>query len=83
MLSKSVSVLGQLTKTVRNPQVRMLSSLDGRRRYVPRRALMYVPGSDVRKIEKIPKLGADCVCIDCEDGVSVNMKEQVDTCWPL
>ena len=44
---------------------------------------MYVPGSDVRKIEKIPKLGADCVCIDCEDGVSVNMKEQVDTCWPL
>ena len=55
-----------------------MSSLDSRRRYVPRRALMYVPGSDLRKVEKIPKLGADCVCIDCEDGVSVNMKEQVD-----
>jgi hypothetical protein len=32
-----------------------------------------------RKIDKIPKLGADCVCIDCEDGVSVNMKDQVSS----
>ncbi len=46
------------------------------RRYVPRRALMYVPGSDERKLAKIPKLGADCVCLDCEDGVAFNAKEQ-------
>jgi len=38
---------------------------------------MYVPGSDLRKVEKIPKLGADCICIDCEDGVALNMKDQV------
>jgi len=24
---------------------------------------------------KIPMLGADCVCLDCEDGVALNMKE--------
>ena len=43
--------------------------------YRPRRALMYVPGNDERKVSKIPSLGADCVCLDCEDGVAVNMKE--------
>jgi len=26
-------------------------------------------------IAKIPNLGADCVCLDCEDGVAINMKE--------
>lgn len=35
---------------------------------------MYVPGSDLRKLEKIPKLGADCICLDCEDGVAWNQK---------
>jgi len=43
--------------------------------YTPRRSLMYVPGNDDRKIAKIPKLGADCICLDCEDGVALNMKE--------
>jgi len=36
---------------------------------------MYVPGNDTRKVEKIPNLGADCICLDCEDGVALNMKE--------
>ena len=36
---------------------------------------MYVPGNDTRKVAKIPSLGADCVCLDCEDGVAVNMKQ--------
>ena len=45
------------------------------RAYVPRRALMYVPGCDERKIAKIPQIGADCICLDCEDGVAVNMKD--------
>ena len=36
---------------------------------------MYVPGCDERKIAKIPQIGADCICLDCEDGVAVNMKD--------
>ena len=36
---------------------------------------MYVPGNDERKMAKIPVLGADCVCLDCEDGVAINKKE--------
>ena len=36
---------------------------------------MYVPGNDERKVAKIPVLGADCVCLDCEDGVAINKKE--------
>ena len=43
--------------------------------FKPRRSLMYVPGNDDRKVAKIPSLGADCVCLDCEDGVAVNMKQ--------
>lgn len=43
-------------------------------KYVPRRGVMYVPASDDRKIAKIPTLGVDCVVLDCEDGVAVNMK---------
>ena len=37
---------------------------------------MYVPGSDARKIAKIPKLNADCICLDCEDGVATNKKTE-------
>jgi len=44
------------------------------RKYTPRRSLMYVPGNDERKIGKIPSLGADCICLDCEDGVAINKK---------
>ena len=43
-------------------------------RFIPRRALMYVPGSDERKIAKIPSLKADCICLDCEDGVAFTAK---------
>eukprot|EP00088_Acartia_fossae_P051628 TRINITY_DN5800_c0_g1_i10.p1 TRINITY_DN5800_c0_g1~~TRINITY_DN5800_c0_g1_i10.p1 ORF type:complete len:336 (-),score=36.40 TRINITY_DN5800_c0_g1_i10:136-1143(-) len=49
------------------------------RKYIPRRSLMYVPGNDERKLKKIPQLvasGADCICLDCEDGVAVNKKEE-------
>lgn len=40
----------------------------------PRRALLYVPGSDWKKVTKAAGLGADSVCIDLEDGVSANKK---------
>lgn len=40
-----------------------------------RRALLYVPGDDLHKIQKAISLGVDSVCMDLEDGVAVNRKE--------
>jgi len=39
-----------------------------------RRALLYMPGDDRRKIEKATSLGVDCICMDMEDGVAVTRK---------
>lgn len=39
-----------------------------------RRALLYVPGDDLKKIRKAAALNADCVCLDIEDGVAINRK---------
>lgn len=51
--------------------------------YTVRRALLYVPGDDVRKISKIKELNADCIVLDCEDGVAINSKakarEEINT----
>jgi citrate lyase beta subunit len=41
-----------------------------------RRALLYVPADDWRKIQKATTLGVDCVCLDLEDGVAQNRKEE-------
>lgn len=41
-----------------------------------RRALLYVPGSDLHKIEKAAALEVDCVTLDLEDGVSENRKDE-------
>jgi citrate lyase beta subunit len=41
-----------------------------------RRALLYVPGSDVRKIEKLQMLNVDSACLDLEDGVAFDQKLQ-------
>jgi citrate lyase beta subunit len=41
-----------------------------------RRALLYVPGSDLRKMDKATRLNADSVCLDLEDGVAANRKVQ-------
>lgn len=41
-----------------------------------RRALLYVPGNDRRKIDKSITLGVDCVCMDMEDGVALNRKAE-------
>lgn len=41
-----------------------------------RRAILYVPGNETRKIEKAVTLGADCVCLDLEDGVAPNRKAE-------
>lgn len=39
-----------------------------------RRALLYIPGDDERKIRKATTLDADCVCLDMEDGVALSRK---------
>ena len=39
-----------------------------------RRALLYMPGDDRRKIEKAASLGVDCICMDMEDGVAITRK---------
>jgi citrate lyase beta subunit len=41
-----------------------------------RRALLYMPGDDRRKIEKSTTLGVDCVCMDMEDGVAISHKTE-------
>lgn len=39
-----------------------------------RRALLYMPGDDWKKITKALTLGVDCICMDMEDGVAVSQK---------
>src|SRR5512138_2557598 len=41
-----------------------------------RRALLYMPGDDRRKIEKSTTLGVDCICMDMEDGVAITRKAE-------
>lgn len=41
-----------------------------------RRALLYMPGDDRRKIEKATTLGVDCICMDMEDGVAITRKQE-------
>ena len=44
-----------------------------------RRALLYMPGDDWKKITKAITLGVDCICMDMEDGVAVNRKTEART----
>jgi citrate lyase subunit beta-like protein len=44
-----------------------------------RRAILYVPGDDLHKIEKAATLGVDCVCLDLEDAVAAGSKEAART----
>jgi citrate lyase beta subunit len=41
-----------------------------------RRALLYMPGDDRKKIEKATTLGVDCICMDMEDGTAINRKAE-------
>jgi citrate lyase beta subunit len=41
-----------------------------------RRALLYMPGDDRRKIEKAATLGVDCICMDLEDGTAISRKAE-------
>ncbi|RZC41886.1 citrate lyase subunit beta-like protein, mitochondrial, partial [Asbolus verrucosus] len=46
------------------------------RHYTPRRALLYVPASDLKKLKKALGLDIDCITMDCEDGVALNKKAE-------
>ena len=41
-----------------------------------RRALLYMPGDDWKKITKSITLGVDCICMDMEDGTALNKKAE-------
>ncbi|MBK9924071.1 MAG: CoA ester lyase [Anaerolineales bacterium] len=41
-----------------------------------RRALLYIPGDDRRKIEKSTTLGVDSICMDMEDGTALSKKAE-------
>lgn len=41
-----------------------------------RRAILYMPGDDLRKIQKAAASGVDCACLDMEDGVALNRKAE-------
>ncbi|NQT70266.1 MAG: CoA ester lyase [Desulfobacteraceae bacterium] len=41
-----------------------------------RRALLYMPGDDWKKITKALTLDVDCICMDMEDGVALNQKSE-------
>lgn len=58
--------------------------------YVPRRAVLYCPGNDERKLKKLATLDVDCAVLDCEDGVALTKKVnkyshktalRVQFCW--
>ncbi|VDO31314.1 unnamed protein product [Haemonchus placei] len=43
-------------------------------KYVPRRALLYVPASNQKMLDKVASIQADCVVLELEDGVAMTSK---------
>jgi len=41
----------------------------------PRRSLLFVPADDRKKVNKASKLTADCIILECEDGVAMSQKD--------
>ena len=58
-------------------------NLNQDRKFVPRRAVLYVPGNDERRLKKIEGLDVDCVVMDCEDGVALKQKSNVHTLFEV
>ncbi|OQR74107.1 citrate lyase subunit beta protein [Tropilaelaps mercedesae] len=44
------------------------------KKFVPRRACLYVPGTEMLKIERVQSLDVDALVLDCEDGVAATAK---------
>uniref|UniRef100_A0A0M3I1F5 Citramalyl-CoA lyase, mitochondrial n=2 Tax=Ascaris TaxID=6251 RepID=A0A0M3I1F5_ASCLU len=47
-----------------------------RTRYVPRRAVLYVPGSSEKMLKKVPQIQVDCLVLEMEDGVAASAKAE-------
>ncbi|VDK46779.1 unnamed protein product [Anisakis simplex] len=47
-----------------------------RSQYVPRRAVLYVPGSSEKMLKKVPQIEVDCLVLEMEDGVAMSAKEE-------
>ncbi|GFZ46480.1 hypothetical protein JCM24511_04727 [Saitozyma sp. JCM 24511] len=62
--------------TRRPPQLISRASSSLARPYIPRRAMLYVPGSNPRMIEKSLDSRADSVCYDLEDSVTPGKKAE-------
>jgi len=41
-----------------------------------RRAILYVPGDNLEKIQQAAATGADSICLDLEDSVAENRKQE-------
>ncbi|XP_077926261.1 citramalyl-CoA lyase, mitochondrial isoform X4 [Halichoerus grypus] len=70
----AAAVLPRLKPFLAADVPRLGYSSSSNHRYIPRRAVLYVPGNDEKKIKKIPSLNVDCAVLDCEDGVAMNKK---------
>lgn len=55
-------------------RAKTLVSIQENAEYTPRRAIMYCPGDDLRKVNKGLNSGADSIALDCEDGVALSRK---------
>ncbi|KAK5969750.1 Citrate lyase subunit beta protein mitochondrial [Trichostrongylus colubriformis] len=65
--------LGSALTTLR--RVSQFAGVKDRVKYVPRRALLYVPASNQKMLDKVPNIQADCVVLELEDGVAITSKE--------
>uniref|UniRef100_A0A0K0EIN4 Citramalyl-CoA lyase, mitochondrial n=1 Tax=Strongyloides stercoralis TaxID=6248 RepID=A0A0K0EIN4_STRER len=44
--------------------------------FVPRRALLYVPGHNKKVLAKVPNINVDCLVLELEDGVAMSSKKE-------
>lgn len=58
------------------PTTRTFSTNAQNATYRPRRGLLYMPGSSLKMLGKIPTLGADSICCDLEDAVAPSKKAE-------
>nr|KAF6460120.1 citramalyl-CoA lyase [Molossus molossus] len=72
----AAAALPRLTASLAADVPRLGYGCSSYHKYIPRRAVLYVPGNDEKKIQKIPSLNVDCAVLDCEDGVAVNKKNE-------
>uniref|UniRef100_A0A183FKN5 Citramalyl-CoA lyase, mitochondrial n=1 Tax=Heligmosomoides polygyrus TaxID=6339 RepID=A0A183FKN5_HELPZ len=61
-----------LATTIRRTS--QFAGVKDRAKYVPRRAMLYVPASNQKMLDKVANIRADCVVLELEDGVALSAK---------